>query len=350
MVTTKRLMLLFLMIFLSLIVCAWADECQKAVDLYNKGTTSTNLEEKEKFFRQALRLSCQDKEVLARIHNNLADTYEQKGRLQEAVTEYKKALELAPDHEIPYISLGDVYAKLKNAKLSAYYYDQYHKRVRFKNDQQIISSLSLRSAQRSLVPVPRLDLYFGFNESTLTPESKKQLQELLKALNSRELQTYKFRLAGHTCDIGTDEYNQRLSENRAKAIKDWLEAQDYPKAQLVTIGFGKREPVADNGTEAGRIINRRVEVRTIGVSVATKRSRSLAETEISQAIKEGEKLIQEGKAGKAVSILEKAVESSRINKFSDELKTALGNLYLAYLEIGDGTKAAGLLKELKESD
>jgi hypothetical protein len=195
-----------------------------------------------------------------------------------------------------------------------------------------------------------LDLYFGFNESTLTPESKKQLQELLKALNSRELQTYKFRLAGHTCDIGTDEYNQRLSENRAKAIKDWLEAQDYPKAQLVTIGFGKREPVADNGTEAGRIINRRVEVRTIGVSVATKRSRSLAETEISQAIKEGEKLIQEGKAGKAVSILEKAVESSRINKFSDELKTALGNLYLAYLEIGDGTKAAGLLKELKESD
>jgi OOP family OmpA-OmpF porin len=108
------------------------------------------------------------------------------------------------------------------------------------------------------------DLYFGFNETVLTQESERQLQELLAALGDAELKSYHFQLGGHTCSIGSDAYNQKLSERRAEAVKAWLVKNGYPADRLQVIGFGKKKPVADNSTEEGRKLNRRVEIRTLG--------------------------------------------------------------------------------------
>lgn len=90
---------------------ALADDCQKAIGLYNKGTISKDLVQKEKLFKEALSLNCKDNQILARIQNNLADTYERQGRIQEAVTRYKKAVEHYPELATPYLSLGEIYFK-----------------------------------------------------------------------------------------------------------------------------------------------------------------------------------------------------------------------------------------------
>jgi outer membrane protein OmpA-like peptidoglycan-associated protein len=67
-------------------------------------------------------------------------------------------------------------------------------------------------------------------------------------------------IAGHTDNVGTEAYNQGLSQRRADAASAWLRQQGVSSSRLLTRGLGESEPVADNGTEAGRSTNRRVEV------------------------------------------------------------------------------------------
>jgi tetratricopeptide (TPR) repeat protein len=86
-------------------------ECQKAVDLYNKGTTSTDLNEKEELFKEALSCGCEIKQVLAGIHNSLGDCYEKKGNLDEALKEYERSIEIYSFFALPYLGIGDVYKK-----------------------------------------------------------------------------------------------------------------------------------------------------------------------------------------------------------------------------------------------
>jgi len=74
---------------------------------------------------------------------------------------------------------------------------------------------------------------------------------------------------GHTDSVGGDEYNMRLSENRAGAVRDFLVAQGVPAASVTSQGFGKTMPVADNGTAAGRRQNRRVELVVSGEILGT---------------------------------------------------------------------------------
>ena len=67
-------------------------------------------------------------------------------------------------------------------------------------------------------------------------------------------------LEGHTDSVGTDAYNQRLSERRANAVREVLVNQYGVEAGRVdAVGYGESRPVADNATDAGRAINRRVE-------------------------------------------------------------------------------------------
>ena len=70
---------------------------------------------------------------------------------------------------------------------------------------------------------------------------------------------------GHTDSIGTDEYNQKLSERRAAAVKDYLVSKGMPAAKITTIGKGESQPVATNKTAEGRQKNRRVDIEFKGV-------------------------------------------------------------------------------------
>ena len=74
-------------------------------------------------------------------------------------------------------------------------------------------------------------------------------------------------IEGHTDSVGGDDYNQKLSENRAKATQDFLVKQGVSAANITATGYGKANPVADNGTASGRAQNRRVEMVVSGPSI-----------------------------------------------------------------------------------
>jgi outer membrane protein OmpA-like peptidoglycan-associated protein len=72
---------------------------------------------------------------------------------------------------------------------------------------------------------------------------------------------------GHTDSIGTDDYNQQLSEHRAEAVRDYLVQQGISADTIVASGFGKTAPVASNDTPEGRQQNRRVELVLSGDAI-----------------------------------------------------------------------------------
>jgi OOP family OmpA-OmpF porin len=73
----------------------------------------------------------------------------------------------------------------------------------------------------------------------------------------------KIEIQGHTDNIGSDKHNQILSLQRAETVKYYLIAKGVAANRLTTVGYGKTRPIADNKTEQGRGINRRIELKII---------------------------------------------------------------------------------------
>ncbi len=104
------------------------------------------------------------------------------------------------------------------------------------------------------------NVFFDFDRAELKPESYVELDKLADYLRKNDI---RIEIGGHTDDQGTDEYNDRLSENRAKAVYDYLVSKGIPADRLRYKGYGKRLPVAGNDTEEGRAANRRTEFKII---------------------------------------------------------------------------------------
>ena len=96
---------------------------------------------------------------------------------------------------------------------------------------------------------------FGFNDAKLLPQSKISLNKLKDFLNKNL--TLNAHFIGHTSDEGSDEYNQKLSEERAKSVVDYLVSQGIKKTRLSSEGKGATEPISAEKKE----LNRRVEIR-----------------------------------------------------------------------------------------
>lgn len=106
------------------------------------------------------------------------------------------------------------------------------------------------------------NIFFDFDKSDLKNESKTELDRALKVL--AEYPTINIQIEGHTDNIGTDDYNQNLSERRAKAVEAYLIQNGLdPKRIIKVIGFGESKPVDTNETDEGRAYNRRVEFRIV---------------------------------------------------------------------------------------
>lgn len=106
------------------------------------------------------------------------------------------------------------------------------------------------------------NLYFDFDKSTLRPESKNELNNAIRWL--KENPELRIEIGGHTDSKGSDSYNIRLSQARAKSVYDYLirNGQISP-ARLVASGYGERMPIASNATDEGRQLNRRVEFKIL---------------------------------------------------------------------------------------
>ena len=105
---------------------------------------------------------------------------------------------------------------------------------------------------------------FDTNKATLKPAAMEQLDKVAAAL--REHPEQRYQINGHTDSVGTEAYNQGLSERRAIAVQKYLISKgvDVKSGQInSTNGFGESNPVADNKTKEGRAQNRRVEIKPI---------------------------------------------------------------------------------------
>ncbi|HYA31211.1 MAG TPA: OmpA family protein [Thermodesulfovibrionales bacterium] len=104
-----------------------------------------------------------------------------------------------------------------------------------------------------------LRVHFAFDKSLIRAGDEKELKKAIAFI--KKYPGYKVKLEGHTDGIGTDKYNQRLSERRAEAVKNYLVSQGAArKDKISTVGYGKTKPVASNDTKEGRAKNRRTEV------------------------------------------------------------------------------------------
>jgi outer membrane protein OmpA-like peptidoglycan-associated protein len=97
---------------------------------------------------------------------------------------------------------------------------------------------------------------FDFDKAVIKPEAEPVLDAAVDVL--KENPDVKVRVGGHTDSVGTDAYNQGLSERRAKSVRDYLVKHGIDASRLTAVGFGESQPVADNKTKDGRAQNRRV--------------------------------------------------------------------------------------------
>ena len=107
------------------------------------------------------------------------------------------------------------------------------------------------------------DIFFEFDKSTVLQQSYFELMRLISLLNTYP--SMRIEIGGHTDAHGADNYNQRLSEQRAKAVADYLVSKGVSESRLQFKGYGKTRPIDTNDTEEGRAKNRRVEFKILSL-------------------------------------------------------------------------------------
>jgi OOP family OmpA-OmpF porin len=104
---------------------------------------------------------------------------------------------------------------------------------------------------------------FDFDKSVLKPDGKKSIDEAIAKMKTVDVEMVI--ATGHTDSVGTDAYNQKLSERRATTVKEYMVSQGISAAKITTLGKGETQPVATNKTAEGRSKNRRVDIEFKGV-------------------------------------------------------------------------------------
>jgi len=104
---------------------------------------------------------------------------------------------------------------------------------------------------------------FAFDRYDVQPQFRPTLDKIAEVLG--EYPQTMIDIYGHTDSVGSDPYNQTLSENRARSVSAYLSTRGVQPVRMATLGYGETQPIADNATESGRAANRRVELRIVPV-------------------------------------------------------------------------------------
>lgn len=144
-----------------------------------------------------------------------------------------------------------------------YYMDEQEKKLR----QQTAGSgvEVMRDGDQLVLDMPA-EVTFAFGSAGLSPEFRGTLDKIGATLTEYE-KTY-VDVLGHTDSVGSDAFNQTLSEQRAQTVADYLAGRGVQRARLATRGYGESQPRASNTTEEGRAQNRRVEIRLVPVTAS----------------------------------------------------------------------------------
>ena len=144
--------------------------------------------------------------------------------------------------------------------------------VREKLRLQLNSVLATSESARGLI-VNMSDVLFDTGKYTLKPTTEISLAKVAGILEAYPGLTVQ--VEGYTDSTGSDDMNQKLSENRASAVKDFLVLQGESQGSITSAGFGKNDPVADNGSVSGRALNRRVNLVVSGDAIGVAETATL---------------------------------------------------------------------------
>lgn len=123
----------------------------------------------------------------------------------------------------------------------------------------------IRQGDELLLRMPS-SITFDVGSFALKPQFERTIREIAVALN--DYPATMVDVLGHTDSTGSEAVNQRLSEQRARAVADSLAARKVARARIATRGYGETMPIGNNATETGRAANRRVEIKVVPVSQA----------------------------------------------------------------------------------
>jgi outer membrane protein OmpA-like peptidoglycan-associated protein len=144
-----------------------------------------------------------------------------------------------------------------------YYMDQQEKKLR---QQTAGTGVGVtRDGDQLVLDMPS-EITFATGSANLSPEFRTTLDKVGSTLTEYE-KTY-VDVMGHTDSVGTDAFNQTLSEQRSQTVADYLAGRGVNRARLATKGYGESQPRASNTTEEGRAQNRRVEIRLVPVTAS----------------------------------------------------------------------------------
>jgi outer membrane protein OmpA-like peptidoglycan-associated protein len=155
-------------------------------------------------------------------------------------------------------------ADTEQAQLAAQQAENDKATLRAKLSQQLNSVLQTRDSARGLI-VNMSDVLFDTGKYTLKPGAREKLSKVAGILLAYP--GLNIEVDGHTDNVGSDEFNQNLSNQRAESVRAYLVAQGVMTNSITAKGFGKTQPVGTNDTAAGRQINRRVELVVSGEAI-----------------------------------------------------------------------------------
>jgi len=165
----------------------------------------------------------------------------------------------------------------KAAEASAQQATQQTEQMRERLKDQLNAVLQTKETARGLI-VNMSDVLFDFNKYTLKPEAREKLAKVSGILLAYP--GLKLQVEGYTDNIGSDDYNQKLSEERAGGVRDYLVSQSVQQDNITAAGFGKSDPIADNSTNAGRAQNRRVQLVVSGNAIGVQESAPGGESQV----------------------------------------------------------------------
>ncbi|HEC78888.1 MAG TPA: hypothetical protein ENI34_07070 [candidate division WOR-3 bacterium] len=129
-------------------------------------------------------------------------------------------------------------------------------------DETKIQNFTLRPIPKVGEKVVLKGIYFDFNSAVIKPTSYPVLDDAAKVLKAKP--KMRVEISGHTDSVGSDSYNQKLSYQRANAVRDYLiRYHNIDPSRLIAVGYGESQPIADNRTKAGRDLNRRIEFKIL---------------------------------------------------------------------------------------
>ncbi len=105
------------------------------------------------------------------------------------------------------------------------------------------------------------NIFFEFNKTELLPESYKELDKVVNVINKNQIR--QIEISGHTDSEGSEAYNKKLSEGRAKSVVSYLSQKGISSEVLLAVGYGESKPIDTNSTDAGMANNRRVEFKVL---------------------------------------------------------------------------------------